>query len=149
MSLRLVQCDQSGKPVEDLGELTKVLQKNCQATAALYAAIGFTSPWVGYVVVEEDRPVGGCAFVGSPKDGSVEIAYYTLEGHEGRGYASRAVTRMIEIARRSDPHVSLMAKTLPTENASTAILRRNGFRLAGETSDDEIGLAWAWVLRPA
>ena len=37
---------------------------------------------------------------------------------------------------------------LPKENASTAILRRNGFQLAGETSDEEIGLAWAWVLRP-
>lgn len=148
MSLRLVQCDQNGEPVEHLGELTQVLKENCQSTAKLFASIGFAPPWVGYITVQDDRPVGGCAFVGRPKKGSVEIAYYTLEGHEGRGYASQAVARMIEMAWRFDPAVSLTAKTLPNENASTAILRRNGFQFAGETSDDDIGLAWAWVLRP-
>ena len=58
------------------------------------------------------------------------------------------MARMIEIARRTDANVSLTAKTLPEENASTAILRRNGFQFTGETSDEEIGLAWSWVLRP-
>ena len=55
---------------------------------------------------------------------------------------------MIEIARAADAGATLTAKTLPTENPSTSILRRNGFQFVGETTDDEIGLAWAWVLRP-
>jgi len=148
MSLRLVQCDRRGEPVEHLGELPQVLKENCQSTAALFASIGFAPPWVGYVTVHNDQPVGGCAFVGRPKDGLVEIAYFTLEECEGRGHATQAVARMIEIARQTDPSVSLTAKTLPKENPSTAILRRNGFQFAGETSDEDIGLAWAWALRP-
>jgi [ribosomal protein S5]-alanine N-acetyltransferase len=55
---------------------------------------------------------------------------------------------MIDIARRTDLGIALTAKTLPQDNPSTTILRRNGFQVAGETSDDDIGLAWAWVLRP-
>ncbi len=135
--------------MEELGPLPPVLEQNCQGTAALFASIGFHPPWVGYLTTSDDQPVGGCAFVGQPKQGLVEIAYYTLEAHEGRGYAGQAVARLIEIARRADPAVSLTAKTLPSENPSTSILRRHGFQFAGETSDDDIGLAWAWILRPA
>jgi [ribosomal protein S5]-alanine N-acetyltransferase len=145
MTVRLVQCDVHGAPVEYLGPLPDLLQENCNGTAALFAAIGFTPPWVGYITVDGDQPVGGCAFVGAPKDGAVEIAYYTLEACEGRGLATQAVMRLIEIAQRTDPAVRLTAKTLPEENASTKILRRNGFTFAGETTDHEIGLAWAWT----
>jgi RimJ/RimL family protein N-acetyltransferase len=148
MSIRLVQCDRHGAPMEPLGVLPPVLQQNCQGTAALFDSIGFEPPWVGYITVDGDQPVGGCAFVGSPKAGSVEIAYYTLHEYEGRGHASHAVARLIEIARQTDPAVLLTAKTLPQDNPSTSILRRNGFNYAGETSDEDIGLAWAWVLRP-
>ena len=76
----------------------------------------------------------------------MEIAYYVLEQFEGRGFSTQAVARMIEIARRADAGVTLTAKTLPKENPSTSILRKNGFQFAGETSDEEIGLAWAWAL---
>jgi RimJ/RimL family protein N-acetyltransferase len=148
MTVRLVQCDEQGEPVESLGALPPVLKENCAATAALFASIGYAPPWVGYVTVADGEPVGGCAFVGAPKDGAVEIAYYTLKGFEGRGFATQAVARMIEIARQTDASLTLTAKTLPSENASTAILRRNGFEFTGETRDDDIGLAWAWVRRP-
>lgn len=148
MSVRLVQCDARGEPLTPLGVLPSVVAENCVATAALFASIGFEPPWVGYVVVDGSEPVGGCAFVGGPKEGSVEVAYFTLAEREGRGYATQALARMIEIARAADAGVTLTAKTLPTENPSTRILRRNGFQFVGETTDDEIGLAWAWVLRP-
>lgn len=147
MSVRLIQCDERGEPVEPLVALPPVLKENCAGTAALFASIGYAPPWVGYVTVDGERPVGGCAFIGAPKDGAVEIAYYTLQECEGRGYATQGAARMIEIARRTDAGVTLTAKTLPAENPSTSILRRNGFQFAGETSDDEIGLAWAWVLK--
>lgn len=147
MSVRLVQCDEGGAPIEPLGDLPDVLLQNCLGTAALFASIGFAPPFVGYVTVDGERPVGGCAFIGAPKDGSVEVAYFTLEDCEGRGFATQALARMIEIARQADAGVALTAKTLPRENPSTSILRRNGFQFAGETSDDEIGLAWAWMLK--
>jgi hypothetical protein len=45
------------------------------------------------------------------------------------------------------PSLTLWAKTLPYENASTAILRSLGFRHIGSTTDHEIGEAWEWELR--
>ncbi|MBL8953674.1 MAG: dihydropteroate synthase [Myxococcaceae bacterium] len=36
---------------------------------------------------------------------------------------------------------------MPEENASTRVLRRLGFRRAGEGVDDEIGRTWCWELR--
>jgi RimJ/RimL family protein N-acetyltransferase len=146
MAVRLVQCDERGAPAEPLGDLPEMLMQNCEGTAALFASIGFAPPWVGYLTVDDGRPVGGCAFIGAPKEGAVEIAYYVLEQFEGRGFSTQAVARMIEIARRADAGVTLTAKTLPKENPSTSILRKNGFQFAGETSDEEIGLAWAWAL---
>ena len=38
MSIRLVQCDARGEPVESLGPLPRVLQDNVDATAGLFAA---------------------------------------------------------------------------------------------------------------
>lgn len=82
-----------------------------------------------------------------PRDGRVEIAYYTLPGREGRGFAGRTASALVEIARRADPTVEVFAKTEPRANASTAILNRLGFEMIGETEDHEIGVAWAWLLR--
>jgi len=117
---------------------------NCRATADLYRRVGFTPPWVGYVAVADDRPVGGGAFVGAPKDGSVEIAYFTLENEQGQGYASRTASSLVEIARLHSPGIGLKAFTLKEENASTRILRRLGFSMVGTAQDADAGEVWEW-----
>ncbi len=58
-----------------------------------YPKIGFNIPWVGYFVVRQDQIVGSCGFVGQPKDGKVEIAYWTFKDFEGQGIASFACQR--------------------------------------------------------
>jgi ribosomal-protein-alanine N-acetyltransferase len=45
----------------------------------------------------------------------------------------------------TDPGLIITAKTAPEENASVAILRRNGFEFTGIVQDDGIGDAWEWV----
>lgn len=148
MAVRLIQCNERGEPTEPLLQLPTALAENCIASARMFETIGYSPPWVSYITSDEDQPVGGCAFIGAPKDGEVEIAYFTLEGFEGRGYAAAAAAHLIQIARRTEPRVTLTAKTLPEHNPSTSILKRNGFIFAGETSDRDIGLAWAWTLKP-
>ena len=69
--------------------MSETLLANCRATADLYRRVGFVSPWTGYVAVVDNRGVGGGAFVGPPKEGYVEIAYFTLVSEQGHGYASR------------------------------------------------------------
>lgn len=148
MAVHLVQCDERGEPVERLPQLPPALLKNCAASAQLFETIGYAPPWVSYITVHNGQAVGGCAFIGAPKNWEVEIAYFTLEEHEGHGYAAAATARLVEIAQRTEPHVTLIAKTLPQDNPSTSILKRNGFVFVGETSDHDIGLAWAWALEP-
>jgi len=147
-SFRLVACDCDGIPSEDLGELPQVIRENCEATAALYRRTSFTPPWIGYLAFCNGVVVGGGAFVGPPQQNRVEIAYFTLPEHEGKGMASRTAAKLVWLARSTDPSVELFAKTLPESNASTTILGRLGFRHIGGVADDDIGEAWGWLLPP-
>jgi len=124
--------------------MPEALVTNCEATADLYRRIGFDPPWIGYVAVVDGRAVGGGAFVGAPQDGWVEIAYFTLEPEQGRGYASLTAATLVEIARAHAPTIGIRALTLREENASTKILRRLGFAVAGTTRDPDAGEVWEW-----
>ena len=145
-AFRLVACDRNSIPCEDLGDLPHIIRENCEATAALYRKTGFTPPWIGYLAVFNGVVAGGGAFVGPPKQNRVEIAYFTLPGHEGKGMASRTAHKLICLARKASPSIELFAKTLPERNASTVILSRLGFRQTGSVADDDIGEAWGWLL---
>ncbi|MBV6496710.1 MAG: N-acetyltransferase [Acidobacteria bacterium ACB1] len=122
---------------------------DCQSIFAMYEEfypkIGFVPPWVGYFVVREGRVVGCCGFVGQPKDGKVEIAYATFKEFEGQGIASFSCSEMLKIAYQNDPDLTVTAQTAPEENASVAILRKNGFAYKGVVQDHEIGDAWLWM----
>ncbi|MCE3295049.1 MAG: hypothetical protein K0R65_763 [Crocinitomicaceae bacterium] len=123
---------------------------DCQALLHIYEdyypKTGFNLPWVAYLVVRENQVVGSCSFIGQPKDGKVEIAYWTFKGFEGQGVASFACKELIKIAQNADPKVILTAKTAPEHNASTKILANNKFIFKGIVQDEEIGDAWLWVL---
>jgi GNAT superfamily N-acetyltransferase len=144
MKFSLVQCDDTGIPVDHIPDLPQELAANCAATADLYRRVGYQPPWVGYVAVVDGRGVGGGAFVGPPRDGRVEIAYYTLKDHEGRGYASMTAASLVDIARRHDPQVTLLAFTLIEQNASTRILGKLGFRVYGTAQDADAGEVLEW-----
>ena len=143
-TFELVRCDSEGIPVRAVASLPTQLVENCSATAELYRQIGYVEPWVGYIAVFDGDAVGGGAFVGPPVKNHVEVAYYTLPEQEGKGYASQTASALVKMARAANPSIVLTAKTLPEKNASTAILEKLGFKCVGETSDDEIGLAWLW-----
>lgn len=124
------------------------LEEACAASAALFDRIGFVPPWVSYVYVSGNVCVGGCAFVGAPQIDKVEIAYFTLAENEGRGFASSLARALVDVAKANAPQVTIIAKTLPDQNASTAILKKLGFILAGTVADDDVGPAWLWRLVP-
>ncbi|MFN8165602.1 MAG: GNAT family N-acetyltransferase [Bacteroidia bacterium] len=111
-----------------------------------YPKIGYHFPWVGYLVKVEDIIVGACGFTGPPTNDMIEISYWTFKEFEGRGISTRSCQAMIKIVQQTNPSLKIFAKTMPEENASTSILKKNGFIFAGETTDHEIGLAWKWTL---
>lgn len=124
--------------------MPEALVANCLATADLYRRVGFAPPWIGYVAVADNRAVGGGAFVGPPRDGSVEIAYFTLEHEQGQGFATRTAASLVEIARNHAPGIGLKAFTLKEENPSTKILSGLGFAIVGVAQDADAGEVWEW-----
>ena len=112
-----------------------------------YPKIGFNKPWVGYFVFNNNQVVGTSGFTGQPKDGKVEIAYGTFKEFEGQGIASFACKELISISKKTDPTITITAKTAPEHNASTKILQNNGFEFSEIVQDDEIGDAWLWTLK--
>jgi [ribosomal protein S5]-alanine N-acetyltransferase len=118
-----------------------------EMTVRHFEKIGFVPPWVGYVAVENSLPVGTCAFKSPPVDGRVEIAYGTMPGFEGRGIATAMARELVRIAQQENESLTIFAQTLPEENASTAILKKLGFRLIGSVEHPEDGTVWEWELR--
>jgi ribosomal-protein-alanine N-acetyltransferase len=140
----LIACDDCGTPGTAVPPLDASLRAHLEATAALYGRLGFEPPFIGYVAVAADAAVGGGAFVGPPRDGVVEIAYFTLPAFEGRGHARRTARALVEIASREG--CTVIAHTLMADNASTRILRGLGFALDGTAEDADAGTVWRWKL---
>jgi [ribosomal protein S5]-alanine N-acetyltransferase len=143
---RLVACDRKGDPVEPV-VVPPAIAELCSATSSLLERLGHVVPWTGYVAIASGEVVGVGAFVGPPKAGRVEIAYFTLPEHEGKGFATQTARHLVDIARTSPIPVEIVAKTMPEANASTRILERLGFDMVGVETDDDIGEAWGWLLR--
>jgi RimJ/RimL family protein N-acetyltransferase len=142
----LVACAREGT-IASPCERAREIDQACAATAAMYDRLGFDPPWIGYIAISSGTAVGGGSFVGAPADNRVEIAYFTLVDHRRTGVATQIARRLVEIARHHAPGIALYANTMPEENVSTRILTRLGFRRIGTDIDDEIGEAWAWLLR--
>jgi RimJ/RimL family protein N-acetyltransferase len=103
-------------------------------------------PWCGYIGWQDNVPLGFGGFVGQPDDdGVIEIGYLTFPAHEGRGVASAVAAGLVQIARARGL-TAVIAHTLPQENGSTAVLRRNGFARDGEATDPDEGTVWRWRL---
>lgn len=105
-------------------------------------------PWCGYIARGGDgAPLGFGGFKDAPyEDGVVEIGYLTFPLHEGRGVAKAVAAAMVEIARANGVR-TVCAHTLCEENASTAVLRANGFIRDGFGEDPDEGKVWRWKLK--
>ncbi|MDW3651398.1 MAG: GNAT family N-acetyltransferase [Bacteroidia bacterium] len=141
-------------PISNRPEQLKDFEKNPEAraifnfTQSYYQQIGFTPPWHGYFAKLDGILVGTAAFKGKPKDNQIEIAYGTFESHRQKGVASEMCRKLLELALQSDPGLRITARTLMEENASTKILRKNGFQFVGSVIDPDDGEVWEWVYSP-
>jgi RimJ/RimL family protein N-acetyltransferase len=115
-----------------------------EAHRGLYSRTGAEHPWIGYLAQNGRHVVGACGFKDQCHDGSVEIAYVTFPAHQRRGYGTAMAASLLEIALAHDEVREVLAHTLPTENASTIILRRAGFALTGQVRDPDDGDVWRW-----
>lgn len=147
LTVKLVLIPPTGILPADIGPLSEFAEQARQATLAVYEAKGFTKPWGGYLAVRDGTIVGTCAFKAPPKDGRVEIAYWTFPGFEGQGISTLMARKMGETGVAAG--LVVVAQTLPEQNASNGILKKLGFRFAGEVRHPEDGRVWEWRLSPA
>ena len=114
-------------------------------TIDFYKRVGFVQPWIGYFAEENGQIVGCAGFKGKPINGTVEIAYGTFEQYQKQGIATDMCKQLVELSRSTDPSIRITARTLPEENFSTSVLRKNNFLLTGVVNDPEDGDVWEWL----
>ena len=106
-------------------------QEILQMTIDYHKKIGFDPPWIGYFAKLNNKLVGSAGFKGKPKNGKIEIAYGTFPKYEGKGIGTEICSQLVDLALKTDSEIEITARTLPEENASTSILKKNGFELLG------------------
>lgn len=117
------------------------------ASVDYYKVIGFQPPWICYFVSKDDVLVGSAGYKGKPVNNKVEIAYGTFEKFRSQGFGAKICALLVHTALQNDPAVTITARTLPEENHSTKILRRNAFEFAGPVMDPDDGEVWEWIYR--
>ena len=122
-------------------------QDSVHASVEFYKRIGFEPPWIGYYATLQGNLVGSAAFKGAPKNGKVEIAYGTFPQYRQQGVGTKICRQLVLLSLKTDPSVRILARTLPEENYSAKILRKNGFELLGTIWDEEDGDVWEWEFR--
>ena len=148
-TVALIPIDRDGTPRPYAGAMPEMAAEVCRATVGLYETIGFVAPWVGYLALAGETAIGTCGFKSPPRDGRVEIAYFTFPEYEGRGYATAMAAELLAIARRADSPVVVAAQTLPGRNASHRVLEKLGFRHVATIDHPEDGTVWEWQLTEA
>lgn len=108
-----------------------------------------TLDWWSYLIIHraDARLIGTGGYKGSPgPEGAVEIGYSIAPAYENQGLATEAADAMVRNAFSHEAIRAVLAHTLAEENASVAILRKLGFRFAGEIIDPTDGAIWRWEL---
>ena len=134
-----------------LGESKAVVREVVSQTLALLMKAPRAPEWGGYLGADQEHEVviGTCGFTHGPEaDGTVEVAYFTFPGFEGRGYATAMARELLKRALQFRAVREVVAHTLPERNASTRILEKVGLHLVGEAYDAEVGKVWLWAYRP-
>ena len=106
-------------------------------------------PWLhGFAIRLRSSPdsgVGSIGFKGPPDVvGVAEVAYGIEEAYQGQGYATEALEGILGFVSTQPGVSAVHAHTLPTKNASTAVLEKCGFQFLGEVTDPEDGQVWRW-----
>jgi len=79
--------------------------------------------------------VGVAGFKGLPNDGTVEIGYGVVFEYQRLGLATEAVRAFLAHAFAVPSVMRVIAETLPTLEASIAVLEKCGFRFIGDGSE--------------
>ncbi len=147
MTLELIPIHEDGTIDGILPTADPSLEYVLPECVANYKRVGFQNPWNAYVTVNDGTVVGTCAFKAPPKQGRVEIAYFTFPQYENHGYATQMAACLVQIAQDTDDSIQVIARTMPIAGPSASVLKKCGFKKTAEILDPEDGLVWEWEYR--
>lgn len=135
--------------LEENGEFINdpLCEESLMMTIDFYKKVGFRLPWIGYYAKLDGNLVGSAGFKGRPVVGTVEIAYGTFEKYRNQGIGSSICKHLVDLSLATNPSVKITARTLPEENYSVKILRKNNFTFLGTVNDPEDGDVWEWEFK--
>lgn len=145
--MELISINRDGSPDKPGIEISNGTKEVLTETFNFYESVGFQRPWISYLGTVDNKPIGICSFKSLPKDGQVEIAYFTFPNQEGRGFATEMARKLIEIAKKEQQEISVIAQTLVAPNASHQVLRKLGFNPVGEIDHPGDGTVLEWILQ--
>ena len=101
---------------------------------------GHAGWWMHFVVLpwgpEGRTLVGSAGYKGPPaSDGTVEVGYGIVEGHQRKGYATETTLGLLRRAFAVPAVRRAIAETLPELAPSIGVLRKCGFHLVGAGSE--------------
>src|SRR5688500_20354163 len=106
---------------------------------------------VPFLVVSETRPsvLGGGGFKPAPVNGRVEISYGVARSERGRGVATAAAERLLQLAAPTGLVQQVVAHILPDNVASSRVVSRLGFSSGQALVDSDGETVVPWVRRIA
>ncbi|MDO4263397.1 MAG: GNAT family N-acetyltransferase [Deinococcus sp.] len=100
-----------------------------------------------FAVVEQAsrQAIGLLGTKHAPEQGRVEIGYGLTEVGRGQGYATEAVSALLDHLRGWPEVQTVLAETLPDNRPSIRVLEKNGFVLTGQRTDSADGELLCWA----
>ena len=97
--------------------------------------------WLPFLILDDGRIVGGCAFKGPPAAGRVEVLYGIAPACRRKGYAAAALRALIDIAFDAGA-TEVLAEIEPRNLGSARTAERCGMVAVGvETAHDGVEVA--------
>ena len=109
-------------------------------TEMLNGALTHPDQWEWYAIwmieLKDGTHVGELCFKGLSEDGNAEIGYGIAEDYQNSGYATEAVSALVDWAFNQPGVSCVTAETEETNIAAQRVLEKSGFVLTGETGEE-------------
>lgn len=116
-------------------------------TEMLEGCLKYPEQWVWRAVwmieLKDGTHIGDLSFKGIDSDGAVEIGYGVLREFEGQGYATEAVSAVVQWADMQPEVTRIEAETETGNFASQRVLEKCGFIAAGEIGTEGPRYQWS------